>query len=95
VRTTEAGGPKGYDGAKRASGRERHLLVDTLGLLVACIIHTAYIQDEDGAREVLARGKARFPRLKLVWGDSRYACERLPERVWLWFRWVLAVVRPA
>ena len=93
VRTTEVGGPRGYDGAKQLTGRKRHLLVDTIGLLIALVVHTADVQDEDGARDVLARGKARFPRLKLVWADSRYACKRLPERVWLWFRWVLEVVR--
>jgi putative transposase len=93
VKTTEAGGPKGYDGGKKVTGRKRHILVDTLGLLIACVVHTADIQDEDGAKDVMARAKARFPRLKLVWADSRYACKRLPERAWLLFGWVLAVVR--
>src|SRR5262249_18738696 len=74
-------------------GRKRHLVVDTIGLLIACVVHTADIQDEDGARGVLAKAKARFPRLKLVWGDSRYACKDLPSQVWLLFRWVLEVVR--
>jgi putative transposase len=93
VKTTEAGGPKGYDGAKQVSGRKRHILVDTIGLLIACVVHTADIQDEDGAEAVLAKGKVRFPRLKLVWADSRYACKDLPAKVWLLFRWVLEVVR--
>src|SRR5947209_6082379 len=93
VRTTEAGGPRGYDGAKQVTGRKRHLVVDTIGLLIACVVHAADVQDEDGAGDVLARAKARFPRLKLVWGDSRYACKDLPAKVWLLFRWVLEVVR--
>jgi putative transposase len=93
VKTTEAGGPKGYDAAKQVSGRKRHILVDTIGLLIACGVHTADIQDEEGAQDVLAKGKARFPRLKLVWADSRYACKDLPAKVWLLFRWVLEVVR--
>jgi putative transposase len=93
IKTTEVGGPRGYDGGKKVTGRKRHILVDTIGLLIACVVHPADIQDEDGARDVLARGKARFPRLKVVWADSRYACKRLPERVWLLFRWVLEVVR--
>ena len=93
VKTTEAGGPKGSDGGKQVSGRKRHILVDTIGLLIACVVHTANIRDEDGAKDVLAKGKARFPRLTLVWADSRYACKGLPAQVGLLFRWVLEVVR--
>ena len=93
VKTTEAGGLKGYDAGKKVSGRKRHILVDTIGLVIACVVHTADIQDEDGAREVFDRGKGRFPRLKLIWADSRYACKGLPATVWDLFRWVLEVVR--
>ena len=55
------------------SGRKRHVLVDTLGLLLAVVVHAASVQDRDGARQVLGRIKKRFARLKLVWADGGYA----------------------
>ena len=55
--------------------RKRHILVDTMGVVIACVVHTADIRDEDGARTVLDRGKARFPRLKKIWAESRCACK--------------------
>jgi len=54
VKTTEAPGPRGYDAGKKMVGRKRHLLVDTLGLMVRLLIHPANIQDRDGARLLLA-----------------------------------------
>ena len=55
------------------SGRKRHVLVDTLGLLLAVVVHAASVQDRDGARQVLGRINKRFARLKLVWADGGYA----------------------
>lgn len=49
VRTSERGGPAGYDGAKRLKGRKRRLLVDTLGLALLVVVHPADIADRDGA----------------------------------------------
>ena len=54
VKTTQAGGPRGYDAGKCIKGRKRHLLSDTNGLLLAAIVHSAGIQDRDGAPAVLA-----------------------------------------
>src|SRR5262245_17560017 len=81
VKTTEVGGPKGFDAGKKVKGRKRHLIVDTLGLLIALVVQPADVQDYDGAPEVVARAKARFPRLKRLWADSRYACKHLPVRI--------------
>ena len=53
VKTTESGGPRGYDAGKKIKGRKRHILTDTGGLLVAAIIHSADIQDRDGAPDLL------------------------------------------
>ena len=55
------------------TGRKRHLVVDTLGLLLAVVVHAANVQDRDGARLVLERLAGRFPRLWLVWADGGYA----------------------
>jgi putative transposase len=72
VKTTEQGGPRGKDAHKRVSGRKRHLIVDTLGLILAVVVHAADIQDRDGARSVLARIKGGFPRLKKILADGIY-----------------------
>jgi putative transposase len=72
VKTTEQGGPHGYDGGKKVNGRKRHILVDTLGLLLKVVVHPASIQDRDGAKLVLAGLKERFPRLRHLWTDQAY-----------------------
>ena len=72
VKTTEMGGPRGYDAGKRIMGRKRHILVDTLGLLLALVVHSAGIQDPAGAKLVLAKIVGRFPRLRLIWTDGAY-----------------------
>ncbi len=54
-------GPRGYDAGKKVSGRKRHIVVDTTGLLLAVVIHAANIQDRDGAGLVLAKLLGRFP----------------------------------
>jgi transposase len=72
VRTTEAGGPKGYDAGKKVDGRKRHVLVDTLGLLLVLVVHTADVQDRDGLALVCRRLRRRFPWLRLIFADSGY-----------------------
>jgi putative transposase len=77
VKTTEQGGPRGYDAAKKVTGRKRHLLVDTMGLILLVLVHPADVQDRDGARSLLSSlllvGGRRFQRLQLIWGDAGYA----------------------
>jgi putative transposase len=93
VKTTEAGGERGYDAGKQVKGRKRHIVVDTLGLLLAVVVHGADVQDYDGAKLVLEELAGRFPRLRKIWADSRYACNGLPAWVRAAFGWVLEVVR--
>ena len=59
------------------TGRKRHLVVDTLGLLLAVAVHAADIQDRDVAKLVLLRLAGRFPRLRLIWADGGYAGQLL------------------
>jgi len=73
VKTTEKGGIRGYDAGKKVTGRKRHIIVDTIGLILAVVIHAADIQDRDGARLVMEKIKGKFYRLKLVWADGGYA----------------------
>ena len=61
VKTTEQGGPRGKDAHKMVSGRKRHLIVDTLGMILAVVVHSADIQDRDGARLVLAKIRGGSP----------------------------------
>jgi putative transposase len=72
VKTTEQGGPHGYDGGKKVNGRKRHILVDTLGLLLRVVVHPANLQDREGAPLVLVGQQRRFPRLCHLWADQGY-----------------------
>ena len=53
VKTTESGGPRGYDAGKKVKGRKRHIITDTLGLMLFVLVHGADIQDRDGAPGLL------------------------------------------
>lgn len=61
VKTTESGGICGYDAGKKVKGRKRHIITDTLGLMLYVMVHTADIQDRDGAVDVLKAIRFRFP----------------------------------
>jgi putative transposase len=96
VRTTEAGGPRGYDGAKKVTGRKRHLLVDTTGLVLAVVITAGNVQDYDGARLVFDKIGHRFRRLETVYADGVYAYTGLVNWVFAhWLRFLEIVPRPA
>jgi putative transposase len=78
VKTTEESGLiKGYDGGKQVKGRKRHLLVDTLGLLLSVSVTPANTSDQEGARRLLIGLKPLQPRLELIWADSAYRGEPL------------------
>ena len=83
VKTTEVGGKaRGYDGGKKIKGRKRHLLVDTLGLLLAVVITRAQIDDGVAAVELLTQVRAQdFPRPQTIFGDTKYHNHALEE--WL------------
>ena len=83
VKTTEVGGDdRGYDGGKKIKGRKRHLLVDTLGLLIAVLVTGANIDDGTAAPQLLAAvSPADFPRLQTIFGDSKYHNKKLEK--WL------------
>jgi putative transposase len=72
VRTTESGGPRGYDAAKKVTGRKRHIAVDTQGLLLGVVVHAASIQDADGAGGLLGRIKPLYCWLRAVFADGGY-----------------------
>lgn len=73
VKTTEVGGgERGYDKVKNVNGRKRHLLVDTLGLVVMAVVHSAATQDRFGAKQVLEPLRGKLTRLRLIWADKAY-----------------------
>jgi transposase len=73
VKTSPQGGVKGFDAGKKVKGRKRHLLVDTLGLLVAVLIQPANVQDRDGAMPVIDAAMRKFPSITKIFADSGYA----------------------
>jgi len=93
VKTTEAGGPSGYDAGKKIKGRKRHLLTDTGGLLVGAVVHTADIQDRDGAPAVLEKIRHAFPWLRHVFADAAYAGQKLEDALAGIGQWTLEIIR--
>jgi putative transposase len=92
VKTTSVGGVRGYDGAKKLSGRKRHLLVDTHGLVLRAVVHTAALQDRAAIPLLLAGIRDEFPQLTHTWVDQGYTGT---GRVWIeeQLGWTGAVVQ--
>jgi putative transposase len=91
VKTTESGGPRGYDGGKKIMGRKRQMLVDTEGTVLKVKVHPADIHDKAGGMLLLTGLQWLFSNLRLVWGDSHY------EGLKSWARenlgWTIEVVK--
>ena len=85
-------GQNGFDAGKKIKGRKRHIAVDTMGLLLAVVVHSAGIQDRDGAKLVCMKLLGVFPRLRLIWADGGYAGE-LIAWVATFGNWVLEIVK--
>ncbi len=71
-KTTEQGGPRGFDGAKKINGRKRHLLVDTMGFVIKAVVHPAGMQDREGGKLLLDGIHTDSPQLEHVWADQGY-----------------------
>lgn len=93
AKTTEAGGPRGYDAGKKVNGRKRHILTDTIGLLVAAIVHPADVQDRDGAPVLLKALRRAFPWLRHVFADSAYAGGKLQAALAKLGKWTFEIVK--
>jgi len=63
---------QGYDAGKKIKGRKRHIIVDTTGLLLKVKVHSADIQDRDGAKLILENFMDEHPELRLIWADGGY-----------------------
>jgi putative transposase len=93
VKTTEAGGPRGYDAGKKVKGRKRHIVTDTSGFLVGAVVHEASIQDRDGAPTVLASIRPTFPWLRHIFADGGYAGEKLETALVGEGDWTLEIIK--
>ncbi|RYC27839.1 IS5 family transposase [Ciceribacter ferrooxidans] len=93
VKATEGGGPRGYDADKKTKRRKRHILTDTEGNLVHAVIHTADIQDRDGAPLVLRGIIRRFPWLRHVFADGGYAGDKLGDALRRMGKWTVEVIK--
>lgn len=93
AKTTESGGIRGFDAGKRVKGRKRHIVTDTLGLLVGLVVHAASIQDRDGAPAVLRSIRARWPWLRHVFADGGYAGPKLEGVLRRLGDWTIQIVK--
>lgn len=92
VKTTESGGPRGYDAGKKVKGRKRHILVDTMGLLLAVIVHGANIQDRDGAVPLIQSMRDLYPWLRHLFADSAYAGGKLKAALTKLGKWTIEII---
>jgi putative transposase len=82
---------KGYDAGKKVNGRKRHIITDTMGFILAIVIHNADIQDRDGAKLVLKEMQHKYPLLKKILADGGYS-GKLIEWTLSIFGWTLEIV---
>ncbi|HEY2531995.1 MAG TPA: IS5 family transposase [Xanthobacteraceae bacterium] len=86
--------PQGFDAGKKVTGRKRHILVDTLGLLLNVVVHPANLQDRDGVRLVLDRRTRRlFPFVERIFADAGYQGPRVAQAAASTGRWVVEIVK--
>ena len=93
VKTTERGGIRGFDGHKRVKGRKRHILVDTLGLLIASRVEPANVSDRRAGEGLLAGLSLLFPRIQTVIADTGHQSRKLARRLLRDAGWKLQIVK--
>ena len=93
VKTTESGGPRGFDAGKKIKGRKRHIVTDTQGNLVGLQVHAADIQDRDGAVDVLGSIRLLYPRLRHIFADGGYAGDKLRGAMAALGDWTFEIIK--
>lgn len=93
AKTTDVAGPRGYDAGKKVKGRKRHILTDTDGRLVAAQVHTADIQDRDGAPPLLTSIRTLLPWLRHVFADGGYAGDKLRDAMAGQGQWKIEIIK--
>jgi putative transposase len=92
AKTTESGGPRGFDAAKRVKGRKRHIVTDTDGSLLAVLVQTANVQDNHGAVPLLRMLRRRVPTLRHVFADRLYRGQKLLDALADTGQWTIDIV---
>jgi putative transposase len=92
VKTTESGGPRGFDMAKKVKGRKRHIVTDTEGSLLAVLVQTANVQDNHGAVPLLRTIGRMFPRLRHIFADRVYRGPKLLDALADLGKWTIEIV---
>jgi len=85
--------PQGFDAGKKVTGRKRHILADTLGLLLGVSVLPAGIQDRDGARDLLRRVRRRFPFITRVFADAGYQGPKMAKAIAATGSWKIEIVK--
>ena len=94
IKNSEWGIPdKGFDGNKKVKGRKRHIMVDTLGILLGIIVTEANVHDSVAARALLKHMKGKLPKLRRVLADAGYLGEELVFLARKWLHCVFEVVK--
>ncbi len=93
VKTTERGGIRGFDGHKCVKGRKRHILVDTLGLIIASRVEPANVSDRHAGERLLAGLSPLFPRIRTVIADAGHESRKLTCRLFRDAGWKLQIVK--
>ena len=91
ILTGEGGQARGYDAGKRTRGRKRHIVTDTLGMLLAVMVTSASVQDRHGGKAILERVADRFRSIALIWADAGYA-NSIDAGLVTWARTAIGVV---
>lgn len=92
VKTTESGGPRGFDMAKKVKGRKRHIITDTSGFLLAVRVHPANVQDNHGAVVLLRSARCRFSSLRHIFADRVYRGDKLRNAIADAGKWTIEIV---
>src|SRR5450631_4458241 len=93
VKTTESGGPCGYDAGKKIKGRKRHIVTDTSGHLVGLQVHPADIQDRDGAVALFRSIRTLYPWLRHIFADGAYAGDKLKDALSELGTWTFEIIK--
>lgn len=93
VKTTESGGVSGFDAGKKVKGRKRHIVTDTIGLMLFILVHGADIQDRDGAPDLVKAIRKRFPWLRHLFADGGYAGDKLKAALKQHGDWSIEIIK--
>ena len=85
--------PQGFDAGKKITGRKRHILVDTLGLLLSVVVHPANVQDRDGAGDLLRTARRSFPFIERIFADAAYQGPKMAKVIAKTGSWKLEIVK--